>query len=137
MYFSRFYEFRERARNLLNAVNKTASDRKIDVGRFMKSFDKTYGSEIRERNGVHHRARFDDIQIKKVYLTQMMAEGDPKSRGWKSQHRSTYRAASREWAERVKRRAAVMEQTKEAIAGGILDCCPFLGPAAADPIQPT
>lgn len=130
MYFSRFYEFRERAKNLLNAVNKISVERKIDVGRFMKAFDKFYDSEIRERHRVHHVARFDDIQINKVWLTQLMAQSDQKSRGWESQHRSTYRAASREWAERVKRRSATLEQTQEAIANGILECCSFLVPPA-------
>ena len=134
MYFSRFYEFRERARNLLNAVNKTASGRRIDVGAFMKSYDKIYDSELRARHGVHHRDRFDDIQINKVWLTQLVGEGDRESRGWESEHRSTYRAASREWAERVKRRGADLEQTTEAIAQAILDCCPFVVTGDTDPV---
>lgn len=125
MYFSRFYEFRERAKNLLNAVNKVPGNGKINVGYFLKHFDKVYDSEIRERNSVHHRARFDDIQINKVWLTQVMHDAD-ESRGWGREHRLTYRAASREWAARVRRRSASLEQTVEEIAAGILRCSEFL-----------
>jgi hypothetical protein len=126
MYFNRFYEFRERAKNLLNAVNKVADSQKVDVGKFLKAFDSAFDAEIRARHSVHHRERFDDIQINKIGLIQLMTLGEGNAHGWESEHRVAYRTATREWVKRVKSRAASLQLTIENIATAIIACCPFL-----------
>jgi hypothetical protein len=68
MYFGRFYEFRERLKKYLNAVNGTLKNKDLDVGALIKHFDKLFDDELRARNSVHHHQRFADAAIDRVYL---------------------------------------------------------------------
>ena len=128
MYFSRFYEYRSRAKNLLNAVNAANPNSEVNVGHFIKQFDKLFDAELRERNGINHRERFDDIAIHRVWLTQfLMISGEDRQRLiWGSKHRAEYRKASSEWARRAVNSAKSLDKITDAIADAILQRCDFL-----------
>jgi hypothetical protein len=110
----------------LNAVKLVSPRSHINVGRFVKSFDKAFDAELRERHGVHHRERFGDIQTSQIGVTRLMSLAGEEKALWKQIHNSAYRTASREWALRVKRRSFDLEETQKRIAGGIMECCAFL-----------
>ena len=130
MYFNHFYMFRERLKVVLNSLNEAIDPRKVDVGGFIKSYDKEFDQELRERHGVHHRSSFEDLAIDRIHLTEVLAMGSDSARKrWHKEHLSAYRKMSREWAERARKRSAAVDRFAEAVAGAIL-ACDFLDPPA-------
>lgn len=125
MYFSRFYEFKTRLKNYFEALKCVNPNHGLDIGKFIKEYDKVFGSEVRERNSVHHHERFSDIAIDRLFVTDALSIAPP-DKGWKDEHLRAYNKVTREWVKRVKRRAAVLDQFVEAIAQATLSTCPFL-----------
>ncbi len=125
MYFTRFYEFKERVKNYLNALNDAMPEKSIDIGAFVKLFQKVFDQELRERNKIHHHQRFDDIVVNRISLGELfLIENEYK--GWEKEHLRDYRQYTKEWVERVRRRGAKMDQFLEAIADTTLKNCNFL-----------
>lgn len=128
LFFGRFYQFRERLKNLFDAVKKAVPNHQLDVGGFIKLFDKTFEDEIRARHNVHHRERFDDVAISRVFMVEsFLATSDQAS--WHKEHLIHYRKAAKEWAVRTRRRADEMDRFVEGVAGALLNVCMFLDAA--------
>lgn len=125
MYFGRFYEFRERLRKYLNALASAAPTHRIDVGRFIKVFDKEFDGELRARNSVHHHERFEDQAIDRVFLAHVASTGRS-GNGWEAERQAAYRKVTREWVARVRRRASKLDEFMEAAAQLTLISCDFL-----------
>jgi len=125
MYFSKFYEFKSRLKNYFEALKKVNPGHGLDIGKFIKDYEKVFYRELKERNGVHHHERFSDIVIDRLFITGALSTAPP-DRGWKEEHLRAYRKATREWVVRVRRRAAVLDQFLEAVAQATLSTCPFL-----------
>lgn len=125
MYFSRFYEFKERMKKYFEAVKVTAPNHRLDIGKFIKLFEKAFDQELRARNGVHHARRFEDIAIDRVFLTEAISLND-QDRVWKREHKVAYRKVVGEWAQRVRVRGKKMDEFLEAIAKATLSTCTFL-----------
>jgi len=125
MYFGRFYEFKERLRNYFDAVTAATPRHGLDVGGFIKTFNKVFDQELRARHGIHHHRRFGDVAIDQVLLTESLSEIHPE-KGWKREHLTAYRKLSRQWARRVRLRGAKMDEFLEAIAVATLATCNFL-----------
>ncbi len=125
MYFGRFYQFRERLKRLSFSVKDAAPDHGLDFGKFIKLFDKEFEQEIRERHGVHHHEAFDDVAISRIALLEITDRPD-KRVPHKPPYQSHYRKTAKEWAERTKRRAKVLDKFVEAVAAALLRVCPFL-----------
>lgn len=123
LYFSKFYQFRERLKNLLNAVKKASPKYNLDIGGLLKQFDRTFDAELRERNSVHHRERFEDATISRIFLTETAFT---KAGSLRKNHLSHYRKAANEWAARVRRRANELDAFVEAASEAILKTCSFL-----------
>lgn len=130
MYFSRFYEFKERLKRCLNAVDATIEGN-INTGAVLKRFAKDFDQELRARNSIHHHERFDDGAIQGIGLALMMGYSDKVGPGWRDVANRGYRRSSAEWAARVKRRSKKVETYLEAVAGAMLDMCSYLQPEAA------
>ncbi|AHL32344.1 hypothetical protein CD58_05320 [Pseudomonas brassicacearum] len=130
MYFGRFYEFRERLKKYLNVVAVAAPTRRIDVGGFIKVFDKEFDGELRARNSVHHHSRFEDAAIERVFLTHVVSTG-PSGNGWKAERQAAYRKVTQEWVARVRKRASKLEEFMEAAAQLTLNSCDFLSVSLA------
>jgi hypothetical protein len=125
MYFGRFYQFKERLRNYFDAVQAAAPTHNLDVGQFIKLFNKEFDAEMRARNSAQHHQRFEDVAIDRIFLTGSI-DATREDRGWRQEHLKAYRKSANEWAQRVRRRAARMEEFLEAVAGATLNVCPFL-----------
>jgi len=127
MYFNRFYELKERIKRYLNALAKLAPRHQIEVGPFLKRFEKEFDQELRERNRVHHHGSFEDLAIDRIFLSHAIGAGRD---GWAMESDRFYRQAVREWVQRVRRRSAKVEQFVDAVANATLDVCDFLRPPA-------
>jgi hypothetical protein len=125
MYFGRFYEFKERLKKYFKAVNAAAPEHGLDIGAFVRLFEKVFDQELRERNGVHHHGRFQDLAIDRVYLTGAISM-NKKRKGWEQEHLIAYRKLANEWARRARRSGAKMDEFLEAIAVMTLVSCSFL-----------
>ena len=124
MYFGRFYEFKERLKKYFNTIKAVEPHHTLEIGKFVKLFEKVFDQELRARNNVHHHARFEDIAIDKVFLTDVFLSADDR-KGWKQQHLAAYRKAANEWSKRVRARGAKMDEFLEAIAGATLTAAVF------------
>jgi len=131
MYFNRFYQFKERLKELLNCINNCKSCGTIVVGPFIKSFDRRFKQELRERNSVHHRERFEDITISRVYLAESILT--QLSEGYENrQYLSHYRRAANEWAGRVRQRSNDLDAFVNAVSREVLQACPFFDDTKAN-----
>jgi hypothetical protein len=128
MYFGKFYEFKERMKNYFEAIKVVEPRHKLDIGKFIKLFEKIFDQELRTRNSVHHIRRFEDIAIDRVFLIKLISL-KPDDRGWKREHSVAYRKVAGEWSSRVRKRAAKMDEILEAIAEATLSTCTFLTPS--------
>jgi hypothetical protein len=130
MYFGRFYEFKERLKNYFDAVDASVPDHHLEVGKFIKSFDRTFNQELRSRNYIHHHNRFEDLAIDRVFLTEAISL-NRKDKGWKTEHLIAYRKFANEWAQRVRQRGEKVDEFLEAVAIATLKTCRFLSVEAA------
>ena len=122
MYFSRFYQFKERLKKLFEAFKLVTPDHKLNIGMFIKQFNEDFKQEINERNSLHHDVAFDAVDISRIALYEItgLSDSDP----YTSQ--SHYRKISKEWAARVRRRSEHLDVYVEAVAKTLLENCQFL-----------
>ena len=125
LYYSRFYRFRERLKNLFDAVERATPNHNLDVGKFIKLFDKTFDKEIRARHNLHHRERFDEVAISRIFLTESFAASKDQDI-WHKEHLAHYRRTTNEWASRTVLCAEKMDRVLEAVATALLEICTFL-----------
>jgi hypothetical protein len=137
-FFSRVYEFSERLKKCLNSFNAVIPG-KLDVGGTIKIFAKDFKHELKARNQIHHHERFDEIQLSKVALFEILALGDKLGEGsgiWDERARRAYRAVSREWAERSKKRSDRAKVYLNAVAQAYLEHAYWLKePVANDTVE--
>lgn len=132
LFFGRFYQFKERLRTLFDAVGQAVPNHNMDFGKFIRLFDKTFEDEIRARHSVHHRERFDEVAISRVFLLESIATSKLE-KGWGKEHLSHYRKAANEWAARTRLRADTMDEFVQAVTIALLKVCPFLDEADRHP----
>ncbi|MCX5513266.1 hypothetical protein C3941_00690 [Kaistia algarum] len=125
MYFSRFYEFKERMKKYFEAIKAVEPNHGAEFGKFIKHFADEFDQELRARNDVNHRSRFEDIAIDRVFLTGSISRNNDQ-RGWAREHLVAYRKLVREWSQRVRMRGLKMDEFLEAIAKATLSICTFL-----------
>lgn len=133
LYFNRIYQYRERLKKLFEALKASVPKHRIDVGKLIKDFDKEFDAEIRERHSVHHRERFEDLEISRVFLIESILLQDKEfvSMGWDREYRLKYRRLAKVWAKRCVDKADRLDAFTEAVAGALLRICPFLVPTTA------
>ncbi|GJH28148.1 hypothetical protein [Caballeronia novacaledonica] len=127
LYFSRLYQFKERLKLLSDAMEVAVPSHGLTFGSLIKRFAKEFDQELRERNQIHHTARFSDLDTQRLFLTVVSEMANP-GKGWKAEQTRYYRKVSKEWAQRVRDRAALLDAFLEAVAEGLLDRCAFLSP---------
>lgn len=130
MYFGRFYEFSERIKVASDVVHAALPGTKVPFGDLIKNFGKRFKAELKERNSVHHNDRFEDIRLDNIGIIFTAAAGENEPTHLMRRMRNSYREATREWAERVRRRSKHVEEYLEAVATLMLDHCTFLGDIA-------
>lgn len=135
MYFGRFYEFKARIKECFEAINTTLPAKsRLNPGRLIKAFDKEFRKEIRERNGVHHHNRFEDIAIDNLFLLTLMSHNLQPHKQWRQRGEAAYRRSSKVWANRVVDQSKRVEVYLNIIAKTILLHCPFLA-GLAEPAE--
>ena len=137
-FFSRVYEFRERLKRSLNALDEVTPGT-LNVGKMVNSFAKEFQHELKARNQIHHHERFDEIQLNKVGLLEMMAKDDKRNgrdRMWDVETTIAYRAASREWSERAKKRSDRAKVFLDAVSLANLEYADWLKePVVVDTVE--
>ncbi len=130
LYFSKFYQYKERLKELFDAVETAVGTHNLAIGKLIKHLDKEFEAEMRERHSVHHRQRFEDIEISRVFLIENMMQNDPSmaKKGWTEERRRVYRKAASAWAKRCVTQSERLDAFTEAVAEALLKVCPFLKP---------
>lgn len=128
MYFGRFYEIKERLKKFFDALSKAKLGHGLlghglNVGRFIKNFEREFDQELRARNSVDHHKRFEDVALDRVMMKELASGGD---NDWEREHLKEYRNLSKQWAQRVKRRGEIMDAYLEEVATATLNSCSFL-----------
>jgi hypothetical protein len=118
----RFYEFRERSKGYFETLKAINKNHGLEVGKFIKNFDRVFDQELRARHSIHHHKRFEDVAIDRIFLTEIISTSH-EDKGLKSEHLTAHRKLASEWAER---RGAQLDEFLEAIANATLRVCPFL-----------
>jgi len=127
LYFAHFYVIKNRVKTVFEKFKETYPGIRGEFGVFIKMYDREFYQELRARNEVHHHYSFDDLNIDRIMLTGMMSTTEQfRGKGWDREYLRAYRAVSKEWSDRVKRRSVVMEKYVDAIAKWILDNASFL-----------
>jgi hypothetical protein len=124
MYFGRFYEFKERMKKYFEAIKAVSPDHNLDIGKFIRQYERIFDGELRERHGVHHHSRFQDLGIDRVFLVEVTATG--RDRIDTFANIVQYRKLAKEWTGRVRRRGEKIDEVLEAVADGTLRTCRFL-----------
>lgn len=127
MYFGRFYEFSERMKVASKAVHVALPGTKMPFGDLIRHFGKRFKPELKERNSVHHNDRFEDIRLDNIAIIFAAASSKDKPPHLRRRMQSSYREATREWAERARQRSKHVEEYLEAVATLMLGHCAFLG----------
>ncbi|TAX91040.1 hypothetical protein ELH97_03380 [Rhizobium leguminosarum] len=128
LYFSKFYQYKERLKELFDAVENAVGKHNLAIGKFIKRLDKEFDAEMRERHSVHHRQRFEDIEISRLFLIENMMLNDPATteKGWTEERRHVYRKAANAWSKRCVTQSERLNAFTEAVAEALLKVCPFL-----------
>ena len=102
LYFGRFYQYKERLKELFDAVKVAVPNHRLDVGKLIRLFDKEFDAEMRERHSVHHHERFEDIEISRLFIVEnvILANQDLAKGGWDKEHKRYYSQAASKWARR-------------------------------------
>ena len=66
MYFKKCYQFKDRFKRYLNTLKTQVPD--FEVGPIIRKYSRTFDRELKARNAIHHRERFSDMTIEKVFL---------------------------------------------------------------------
>ena len=127
LYFTMFYVIRSRLKAVLNKLKASCPAHRIDIGAFVKAYDKEFDQELRERNSVHHTIPFSDLNIDRIMLAGMIASTEGfRDKGWDREHLSVYRKSSKEWAGRAKSRNIALQAYIEEVAKVLLNNVSFL-----------
>ena len=119
MYFSKFYQFEEMFEDYLAALRAFVPG--IRIGSVVRQFRKIFKQELRSRHHIHHKDRFSDVSIGRVFLNEKVI-GSKRRQVQQYQ----YRQLVKFWVREVRRSVGQFELILETVAEVTLDRCPFL-----------
>lgn len=119
MYFDRLVQFRDRMKTTLSAARRVNPDYDFKIGRIIKAYDRIFDWEIRQRNRVHHKERYDDQYIDQLGLIQILEVGMPVIKEVFSS-RGIHRKAVNLWVRKVRDGAEALNRFLEELSGLIL-----------------
>lgn len=129
LFFNMVYVVRERIKKTLNLTRATGAKPDIDVGAFLKLYDREFAAELKARNISTHQQRFNDVELERIWITHTIHYMDEsKLKGWDAEHQVAYRSFQRQWAERARRRSKAAKRFVDAVAKGIMVHSEFLAP---------
>ena len=117
MYFNKCYQFKDRLKKYLNTLKAQVPS--LEVGPVIKKYSRIFDRELKARNSIHHRERFSDLTIEKIFLYERMptdlAVRDPE-----------YRKATGFWIREIQSTTLRLNQIVEAVAKTTLEDVSFL-----------
>ena len=136
MYFSRCYQFKERLKEYFEAVNNVVSTKDVDTVKnfatnLFKVYDKEFKEELKARNIIHHNERFEDIEIDRIALREVLS-GTVEFDIEQQEQLNEYRKATRYWVRQVQVSGIKMDACLECLAELTLECCKFLSDTEKD-----
>lgn len=114
LFFSRIYQYREKMKNTLNHANKVQKGA-ISVGPAVRAFDRIFDRELRERHQVHHRVRYEDIDIERLGLLDTLSITEKRAE-LKEEIGFQYRKVCRVRVKRVRSRSRVIDEITNQIS---------------------
>ena len=107
MYFNKCYQFKDRFKKYLNTLKAQVPG--LEVGPVIKKYNQIFKQELKTRNTIHHKERFSDLTIEKIFLNERIltdqAIGDYE-----------YRRATRFWILEIQSTVLILNQIVEAVA---------------------
>jgi len=125
MYFDRIVQFRDRMKSSLNAAQRLFPEKNFYVGRIVKAYDKAFLWEIKQRNRVHHKGRYEDKYIDQLAMLQLLEIGSPEIKDYLSSN-GIHRAAVNIWVKKVRYGADALSNLLEQISELVLNELPPL-----------
>ena len=117
MYFNKCYQFKDRFKRYLNTLKAQAPS--LEVGPAIRMYSRMFDRELKARNAIHHRERFSDLTIEKIFLYERMPT-DVAVRDYE------YRRAARFWIREIQFTILRLNQIVEAVAKTTLEGVSFL-----------
>jgi hypothetical protein len=124
MYFDRVEQFRGRIKILVNSLKDLTEASDERYGALIRSYEKHFRWECRQRNLTHHHRRFEYDAIDQHGLIDLLRQSDmapilPKPA-------KIYRQESQKWVKRVRAHHEVLLQVIDYAASLVLEKCQFL-----------
>ena len=117
MYFNKCYQFKDRFKQYLNTLKAQVPS--LEVGPAIKKYSRIFDRELKARNSIHHRERFSDLTIEKIFLYERM----PTDLAIRD---SEYRRATGFWIREIQSTTLRLNQIVEAVAKTTLEGVSFL-----------
>lgn len=117
MYFNKCYQFKERLKRYLNTLKTQVPS--LEVGPAIKMYSRIFDRELRARNAIHHRERFSDVTIERIFLYERMLT-DVAVRN------QEYRRAASFWIREIQSTILRLNQIVEEVAKTTLEGVSFL-----------
>lgn len=125
MYFGRFYEFKERIKEYCDSIHRKYPKNGMQVGKFIRDYEREFSTELRTRNMIHHTMGFSDISIERLSLVRIFLFGE-KDKANRQIHTRFHREVAKKWAHQARSRAQRIDEFLEAIAVATIRVCDFL-----------
>ena len=117
MYFNKCYQFKDRFKRYLNTLKTQVPG--FEVGAVIRRYSRTFDRELRARNAIHHRERFSDLTIEKIFLYERLLT-DVAVRNYE------YRRATSFWIREIQSTVLRLNQIVEEVAKTTLEGVSFL-----------
>jgi hypothetical protein len=124
MYFDRIEQFRARLKILVNSLKNLTEMGDERYGKLIKTYEKHFKWECRQRNLTHHHRRFEYDAIDQLGLIDLLrlSEMAPVL----PEPALIYRQESRKWVKRVRAHHDVLLEVVDYAASLVLEKCLFL-----------
>ena len=117
MYFNKCYQFKDRLKKYLNTLKAQVPS--LEVGPVIKIYSRILEQELKARNAIHHKERFSDVTIEKIFLKERVLT-DLAVRDYE------YRRATGFWIREIQSTILRLNQIVEAVAKTTIEGVSFL-----------
>ena len=124
MYFDRIEQFRGRLKILVNSLKNLTDMSDVRYGELIRTYEKHFKWECRQRNLTHHHRRFEYDAIDQLGLIDLLRLSDMAP--VLPDPAYIYRQESRKWVKRVRAHHDVLVEVVEYAASLVLEKCLFL-----------
>lgn len=124
MYFDRVEQFRGRLKMLVNSLKNLTGTSDARYGRLIKTYEKHFKWECKQRNLTHHHRRYEYDAIDQLGLIDLLRLSDMAP--VLPDPAYIYRQESRKWVKRVKAHHDVLLEVVDYAASLVLEKCLFL-----------